>query len=229
MNSFRYFSNKRFINNIRVFIDCDNISSKYFPIIYNELSMLRGSIQKVSLYCDWTKTESNSWLQISKDNGFEPVLALKYARLKESSDMRMAADMLGNYYNSNLNIGTYCIVSNDTDFIHIINILKNKSNVVGIGFSTGNNTLINTYSKFISLDLSTFIDSFIYKESLKIINAEIKKEGLCNTHGMYDKLRLIYPYFCYKVYGYNSFKSFIIETYGNNYKILKTKTKLLLN
>jgi uncharacterized protein (TIGR00288 family) len=228
MNRLKINNFRSIYKNIRVYIDCDNVSTKYYPIIYNELKSLNGNIQKVSLYGDWTRSESQSWLNISKENGYESILALKYNKLKESSDIRMAVDILNTYYNG-INIDTYCIISNDTDFIHIINMLKEKdSKVIGFGLSTGNIVLKNTYTKFISLDKSEFIDSYVYFKTLRIIDKKIKSEGYIDSNYLYKYLLEINPYFNYKLYGYSKFITFLRNIYGNIYEICIIRGKVII-
>ena len=80
-------------------------------------------------------------------------MATKYSGVKESSDMLLVLDIMEHLYTLQ-HIGTYCIVSSDSDFTHIINRLKmNSKKVFGFGMSQANVTLKNSYHRYISLDL----------------------------------------------------------------------------
>ena len=214
------------MSGIRVFIDCDNVSYRFFPRIKSELDTLDGRILKISVYGDWTKPETKSWLEISKANGYEPVLALRYVGLKESSDIRMAVDII-NSFHTNKEIEKYCIISNDTDFIHIINLLKDRNiSVIGMGLRRNCEVLKNTYTKYISID--TYNTSKIYYDSLKIIKSEINLMEYIFADALYSRIKNKYPYFSYTDYGYTSFRKFILDNYNKLYNITRVKDRLCI-
>lgn len=141
------------MSDIFVFIDADNIPYYYFNTLNNELNEIKGTLQNIYVYADWSKTEVKNWLEVCKNNSLIPKMATKYNNIKESSDMRLVTDIFDILYTSP-NVKTYCIVSSDSDFTHIINKLKSKSKFVyGFGLSSANKTLINSYHSYTSLDL----------------------------------------------------------------------------
>ena len=141
------------MTDICVYIDADNISYKYFQILYNELKDIEGVLQNIYVYADWSKPDAIYWLEICKQYSLIPKMASKYSGVKESSDMLLVLDIMEHLYTLR-HIGTYCIVSSDSDFTHIINRLKmNSKQVFGFGMSKANLTLKNSYHRYISLDL----------------------------------------------------------------------------
>lgn len=221
------------MSNICVYIDADNINSKYFPMLYNELQNINGIIQNVYIYADWSKKETANWLKISKSYGYIPRMATKLTGVKETSDMVLVLDIMEHLYTCK-SIDTFCIVSSDSDFTHIVNKLKiNSKNVYGFGMSYTNKTLINTFHTYFFLDIILHnkkcikfnnyhqkkLKNIIYNDSIKIINKFIKNIGSFNSTRLYDELIYIYPTFNYKNYGFEKYIKFILFNFKNKYNI----------
>ena len=68
---------------MQVFIDADNISYKLFNNIKSELINFPDEIQSINVYADWSKSETNNWIEVCKNNGLNPIMATRYVKLKE--------------------------------------------------------------------------------------------------------------------------------------------------
>lgn len=230
------------MNDICVYIDADNISYKYFKILYNELKDIEGMLQNIYVYADWSKEDTIYWLNICKKYSLIPIMATKYSGVKESSDMLLVLDIMEHLYTLQ-HIKTYCIVSSDSDFTHIINRLKmNSKQVLGFGMSEANITLKNTYHRYISLDLlknnslsnnslsnNSLINTvnqpikkleyYIYNKAIKTINKLLDTDGDFNATKLNDILKNNYPIFDYRNYGFTKFSKFLLHNFKNKYNI----------
>ena len=222
------------MSDILVYIDADNISYKYFPILYNELKNIQGVLQNIYVYADWSKSQAQNWLQTCKIYGLIPKMATKYTGVKESSDMLLVLDIMEQLYRSK-DIGIFCIVSTDSDFTHIIHRLKmNSKKVFGYGMSYANKTLMNTYHSYTSIDLLynkhlckkynkennvKTLDFKIFKSAIEIIDDLLDKKGEFNAELIYAKIKKIYPTFDYRKYGFTRYSKFILYNFENKYNI----------
>jgi len=232
---------------MQVFIDADNISYKLFNNIKSELINFPDEIQSINVYADWSKSETNNWIEVCKNNGLNPIMATRYVKLKESSDMKIAVDIMQTLYELQ-HVNTYVIVSNDTDFIQIVNTLKKKGKrVIGIGSANKNKILKDSYNNFISIDKLSKrfykrrdkkrvnkdkkikMEEDIYNKSIEIIELAFDTRNSFNATFINDKLKKFYPSFDWRNYGYTKYANFISNYYSNYNISCKGAHVLFLN
>jgi uncharacterized protein (TIGR00288 family) len=233
------------MKNIRVYIDADNISHRQCDNLLTIIYEIEGRIQSISVYGDYCESEAKNWKQKSLDNNFNMVMAPRYNGSKDSSDMKIAVDVISSIYESP-DVNIYIIISNDTDFIPLINKLKEKGKIViGIGTSQSSNKILQkSYDKFVSLDLrfpevverrdssnNTYkrkitrrvLEKNIYTESIKIIEDLFDRIGDFRACYLNDQLQRRFPSFDCKNYGFSNFSNFAKYYYERKYKLLFKK------
>lgn len=137
---------------IALLIDGDNVSSKKVECIYQNLENL-GEVKIAEVYGRKSNLDSTQWQNISEKYN----LKLKQTSLntKNSADFAMSIGgtaILNRYHH----IDCFCIVSGDSDFIHLIEELKAKNKyVIGMGGANSAKKLKAQCDKFFNLSNST--------------------------------------------------------------------------
>jgi len=228
------------MNNIAVFIDSDNINYKYYDYIYNYIKNL-GDIYIHQCFSDWSRIDSKEWKNICNNNGIQPI-QVNHISKKNSTDLKMTCDIAEILFNNN-NINIFILITSDSDFSHIINLIKKNNKLVYcIGNQNSNKYLQKVCHKYISIE-SILSNNSINKKR-KIINITNKKivnknnndinqyiykfdtdiKKIINKNNKPIQLSYINDYiskqykFDYKNYGFNKFITFF-NTYFNNYKL----------
>lgn len=135
---------------IAVLIDSDNVSSKYAPIIFNEIETY-GFASYRRIYGNWSK--HNGWDEnILLENSITPIQQFNYTTGKNSTDMTMVIDAMDILYSGN--VDGFCLVTSDSDFTRLAMRLR-ESNifVIGMGESKTPTALTKACNKFIRLNL----------------------------------------------------------------------------
>ena len=113
-----------------IYIDGENISSKYWDQIETYImSTFKGSISIKRIYYDITKVHSD-WSTVAYNYNIEQIHVDKMRHMaKNSSDIRLVVDVLGDLYEKEF-LTTFIIVSSDTDFGHLIRKVKSQGKYV---------------------------------------------------------------------------------------------------
>ena len=106
-----------------LYIDADNISYKCMEQIYDNVKFNNLIIKKI--YGDWSKTELKNWNSIVLDYGLEPIQCFRIGR-KQSTDIKLITD-LTNDICSNNEIKHIYLVTSDSDFTHVCQLIRKKS------------------------------------------------------------------------------------------------------
>ena len=135
---------------IAVLIDSDNISSRYAPIIFNEIETY-GFASYRRIYGNWSK--NNGWDEDTLlENSITPIQQFNYTTGKNSTDMTMVIDAMDILYSGN--VDGFCLVTSDSDFTRLAMRLREANMyVIGMGESKTPSALTKACNKFICLNL----------------------------------------------------------------------------
>ena len=196
--------------NIGIFIDGENISSKEYKSILDDVRKY-GQVSISNIYLDWT--ENQSWKDVSKNFGITPIQCNKING-KNSVDLKIAVDIMEILYERDIDL--FCILTTDSDFCHIVQKLKSKNKIVHIyGYENNiNNSLLSICNQFINIknlnicDLMTDIDRY-----WNIIRYCIEEKNISNIGEIKSKIIQEIPTFDVKNYGVKRFLLFLKKYY----------------
>lgn len=146
-----------------VLIDAENISADYAEKIIEEI-LKYGTPTIKRIYGDWSSNKTKKWENKILDLAITPRQQFAYTKGKNAVDMLLVIDAMDILYTKN-HIGGVCIVSSDSDYIPLVNRLK-ESDIYIIGMGEE-----KTPSPF-----SNACDKFIYLENLIDIDEEYDEE-----------------------------------------------------
>lgn len=136
------------MNNFALYIDADNVSHKQMSKIVSEFTQdMNFCVKKI--FGDWSKTELKKWGKHVNDYGLEPIQCFRQNK-KQSTDIYLITQMMNDIF-FYPHIHNYILVSSDSDFIHLCQVLK-KINKRIIIFGNKNSLLKNYCDKFIVLN-----------------------------------------------------------------------------
>jgi uncharacterized protein (TIGR00288 family) len=116
---------------IALLIDGDNISYKYLPTILSELNK-QGRIVIKRVYGDFSSKILSPWKDAALKYSLTCVHNYAFTVNKSSTDSSLIIDCMDILYRNEIDI--YCICSSDSDFIRLIQRLKeNGKQVLGMG------------------------------------------------------------------------------------------------
>lgn len=207
--------------NIGIFIDGENISSKEYKYILEDIRK-HGRISISNIYLDWT--ENKSWLDISKNFGITPIQCNKINR-KNSIDLKIAVDIMEILYERDINL--FCILTTDSDFCHIVQKLKSKNKIVYIyGYENNtNNSLLSICNQFIDIKNLKIEDSSKTEidKYWDIIYDCIEEKNISNIGIIKTQIIQEYPKFDVKNYGVNRFSKFLNKFYKKKIHFMNTE------
>ena len=140
-----------------LYIDADNISYKCIDQIYQNVNFDKLIIKKI--YGDWSKPELKNWTNIVLDYGLEPIQCFRIGK-KQSTDIKLITD-LTNDICSNNEINHIYLVSSDSDFTHICQLIRKKSIKLTI-LSLQKSILENYANEFINLTINNKFNELDY-------------------------------------------------------------------
>jgi uncharacterized protein (TIGR00288 family) len=137
-------------NNIAMFIDCDNVSSKYIESIFDDLSQY-GTVNIRRAYGDWKDKKLYSWENILQDYNIKPIQQFAYTKGKNATDIAMIIDIMDILYTKELE--AVVLITSDSDFTPIVTrILSDGLTVYGYGESKTPTAFVNACSQFIYVE-----------------------------------------------------------------------------
>ncbi|MDR1698168.1 MAG: NYN domain-containing protein [Erysipelotrichaceae bacterium] len=143
-------NNNNLNRRMALLIDADNVSHKYIKLILNELSN-HGIVTYRRAYADWTMDIKRQWKQVCLENSITPVQSYSYTTGKNSSDASLTIDAMDILYANN--VDGFCIVTSDSDFIHLVHRLRESGKyVLGMGERNKTNNLEKAFNRFIYLE-----------------------------------------------------------------------------
>ena len=141
---------KRQENNIAMFIDCDNVSSKYIESIFDDLSQY-GTVNIRRAYGDWKDKKLHGWESILQDYNIKPIQQFAYTKGKNATDIAMIIDIMDILYTKELE--AIVLITSDSDFTPIVTrILSDGLTVYGYGEAKTPMAFVNACSQFIYVE-----------------------------------------------------------------------------
>jgi uncharacterized protein (TIGR00288 family) len=138
--------NKKFA----VFVDADNICSKYYEAIISEIRSTYGEILIKRVYADWTTPHMNTWKEILVREPATPCQQFRSG--KNTTDTRIIMDAIELMLQNN-NINAFCIVSTDADFYGLaLRLRENGKYVLGVGREQSQSIWQESCDKFVKLE-----------------------------------------------------------------------------
>ncbi len=137
--------------NIAVLIDGDNAQPALLEKILLEVARYgRPTIRRI--YGDWTTTHMNSWKVPLHDHAISPVQQFRNTVGKNATDSALIIDAM-DILNSNA-VGTFCIVSSDSDFTRLATRIREEGvQVIGIGKRQTPQAFVKACDVFIHTEL----------------------------------------------------------------------------
>lgn len=137
-------------NNIAMFIDCDNVSSKYIESIFDDLSQY-GTVNIRRAYGDWKDKKLHGWENILQDYNIKPIQQFAYTKGKNATDIAIIIDIMDILYTKDLE--AVVLITSDSDFTPIVTrILSDGLTVYGYGEAKTPMAFVNACSQFIYVE-----------------------------------------------------------------------------
>ena len=137
-------------NKIALFIDADNIPSKYGKQIIETLQS-RGEIFIRRIYGNWEKNSLHTWNECILKYGLLAVQQMDFAVGKNATDMSLTIDAMDVLYQRQATI--FAIVSGDSDFTPLAVKLRERGvYVIGLGKEQASASFRSACNEFIDLN-----------------------------------------------------------------------------
>ena len=142
-------------SNVAILVDSENISWRSIRFLLDQIAGI-GNILEKRAYNDWSTPASDKQQTQLLELGFR-LVHQKHASIgKNSSDIMLSIDAMDLLHRSSA-IDTFIIVSSDSDFFPLVNMLRSSGKTVIIAGRSAatSDVLINSCNQFISLDAGT--------------------------------------------------------------------------
>jgi len=223
--------------NIAMFIDCDNVSSKYIDSIFKDLSQY-GKINIRKAYGDWSSKFLHGWQNVLLEYNIQPYQQFAYTNNKNASDIAIVIDVIDSIYTKNIDI--VALITSDSDFTPLSIYLKESGvYVIGFGKSNASEAFKNGCDEFKDIEkiptsesnsqhLKNTAPSATKKDPLEIIHKHLqqcaidnkKDDGYTSASDAGKYLRQHILGFTPKTYGYKNLTN-LLEDFRNLYAIEK--------
>ena len=135
---------------IALFIDADNISSKFGKQIIDTLDA-RGEIFIRRIYGNWEKISLHGWNECILNLSLRAIQQPDFVTGKNATDMSLVIDAMDVLHDGKAEI--FALVSNDSDFTPLaIRLREGGMKVIGFGNSQAANSFRAACQEFIDLD-----------------------------------------------------------------------------
>ncbi len=213
---------------IAVLIDADNVSDKYVPFIFDELSNY-GTPTYKRIYGDWTTTQNAAWKKVLLNYSIAPIQQYSYTKGKNATDSALIIDAMDILYSGN--VDGFCIVSSDSDFTRLAARLREAGMlVIGMGEQKTPAPFIAACEKFKYLEVlasstddtqerapeneekrkSSMATKFQVTRAIKaIVNDISDDDGWAFLGAVGNLLNKRYPDFDSRNYGYPKLSQFV--------------------
>jgi len=201
---------------IGIYIDCDNISEKSIENIIDEIKN-KGKIIKLNGYNDWNKRGTSKWLEKAKNLG---IIAIQANRIKgkNSTDLKICVDVMEDLY-KNKHITMFCIVTSDSDYIHLVSKIKCENKSIICVSNQMNDILSKVCDEYIVIDIDK--NNKMNKEHIMEIDILLNSKESVNISIINDILKKKYE-FDYNKEGYKTLNKYL-EIYKCKYEILHSE------
>lgn len=142
---------------VGVFVDAENLPPRVIQRVL-DIAACYGSIVERRIYGDFTQETLRPWADVAARHALLLQTAQATISGKNSSDILLVIDVTELMCRSDIDV--YCIVSNDSDFIHLASRLRMRGHqVIGVGGSKASNALRVAFDEFFDLDIEKVADT----------------------------------------------------------------------
>lgn len=222
-------------NRVAVFIDAENISSKYADRIMEEASNYGDVIIK-RVFADWSNQTVQPWKDVVSRHSLIPEQQFSAVKGKNSSDISLIINAMVVLYEKNIDV--FCLASSDSDFTRLVQEMReHEKTVVGFGMKQTVQHFIKAFSEFVYVDEN---DEPIEKKSKKaasgvqppildkakmsalgeIIDRIIENYGKAYYSLIQTEMKNKYSDFIPKNYGCKSMKDFMSRVLADSKKYM---------
>lgn len=221
---------------IALLIDAENLSVKYIDVVMDELKGY-GIIAVQRMYGDFTNDAMKEWVKKGLEYAIVPIHQSRFTASKNASDIMLVIDAMDILFKDKTD--TFCIVSSDSDFTRLVSrIREGGKKVIGMGVSTASKTFITACNEYKFLDkiieeendetetligesAITSLEDIKKSINLMLQHAENKGEHL-NLGSTKSQLKIEFPDFDERNYGYSMFRKLIEEEFKFEVKVNKS-------
>lgn len=221
---------------IALLIDAENLSVKYIDVVMDELKEY-GIIAVQRMYGDFTNDAMKEWVKKGLEYAIVPIHQSRFTASKNASDIMLVIDAMDILFKDKTD--TFCIVSSDSDFTRLASrIREGGKKVIGMGVSTASKTFITACNEYKFLDkiieeendetetligesAITSLEDIKKSINLMLQHAENKGEHL-NLGSTKSQLKIEFPDFDERNYGYSMFRKLIEEEFKFEVKVNKS-------
>jgi hypothetical protein len=171
--------------NAILYIDADNVSLKYIPIILKNIESYANIVEKKA-FGNWDQPNMKNWNTILEQYKITKIHQEQVALNKNATDMLLTTHLVTDSV-SKKNIDIFAVVSNDNDYTPPIQELTNKSKIVHVyGKTEAKGKLRKVATEY--FDYETMFSSLIEKdvkakeEELKTIKEEIEIDKIATKN-----------------------------------------------
>ncbi|MCX2683550.1 NYN domain-containing protein [Campylobacter sp. MIT 21-1685] len=195
---------------IAIFIDAENIPSKYAKVIF-DIASDYGEIIIKRIYGDWTQKNLQNWKEQIAQYSLIAMQQFHFATHKNSSDMYLITEIMSIFYEKNIDI--FVIVSSDSDYTSLIQKLReNKKQVIGMGLEKSIKSYVNAFSEFFYLNEqkneNTLSKEYL-SDLIKISEQLIDEKGRAEYAQIRINMNHKYSDFNPQNYGFKNFRALI--------------------
>ena len=227
-------------NIVAVFIDAENVSSKFADKIMEEASNYGDVIIKRA-FADWSNGAVEPWRTAVSKHSIIAEQQFSAVRGKNSGDIALIIDAMVVLFEKNIDV--FCLASSDSDFSRLVQELRERGKtVVGFGKKITKQEFVNAFTEFIYLDEikeETPIEQEVSKDKkvpnrnktkeqsllekgkmktlVEIIERLIEEGGKALYSQIAKEMKNKYSDFIPKNYGYKTMKEFMNKLLKNKY------------
>ncbi|WP_291950281.1 NYN domain-containing protein [Campylobacter sp.] len=198
---------------IAVFIDAENIPSKYAKSIF-DIASEYGEIVIKRIYGDWTQKNIQNWKEQIAQYSIIAMQQFNFIANKNSSDMYLITEIMSVFYEKDIDI--FVIASSDSDYTSLIQKLKEaKKQVIGMGLKQAVKSYVNSFNEFFYLDKDDSKDKAIDKEYIKdlidITEALIEEKGRAEYAQIRSNMNRKHANFTPQNFDFKNFRALVKE------------------
>jgi hypothetical protein len=140
-------------SNVGVFVDAENLPPRVVQRVM-DIAGVYGRIVERRIYGDFTQDSLRPWAEIAAHHALSLQTAQATTSGKNSSDILLSIDVTELMCRSNLDV--YCLVTCDSDFIHLASRLRMLGHtVIGIGGNKASTGLRVAFDEFFEVDVES--------------------------------------------------------------------------
>ncbi|MBF7042359.1 NYN domain-containing protein [Campylobacter volucris] len=198
---------------VAIFIDAENIPSKYAKSIF-DIASDYGEIVIKRIYGDWTQKNIQNWKDQIAQYSIIAMQQFNFIANKNSSDMYLITEIMSVFYEKDIDI--FVIVSSDSDYTSLIQKLKeNKKQVIGMGLKQAVKSYVNSFNEFFYLDQDEHKSNVIIKEYIKdlinITEVLIEEKGRAEYAQIRTNMNRKHANFTPQNFGFKNFRALVKE------------------